>query len=426
MNEDEALEPVALTCAGCGSVWESTARAGSNVRCPDCRERHYITKAERPTTEAETGAKPSGEAEAWDSSEPLTGAAQTPSDGQPTGYPCPACEQPTVWAGARAGIRCTTAGHLSPSPNAQDRANARLAAKVRAERREAASNEDAVPVTRSDFDIKASVDFKIARGQYEANIKKIARDYANWLNEFPDNVWTNNCIDAITRLTAMLSEVNGVRTLNELGAVQRVIGNDLNQIDNNRNNIERHITNLRNYQELNSQAIAGEIVSDESDSPRAITAGGSNRRKPDAYVEYDDDDEYDDYEDGEYVSGGIPSAAMFKAVLVIGAFIVVYATAKSIMDSDVPRKCDGKHIGIPPPAIHMIYGYTGQLEYKQSVSPESRFSCGRDKCSNPMAEYFANLNWTVAIDGNANNAPYQETRRERFKRKHPDNSADSV
>jgi hypothetical protein len=369
--------------------------------------------------EAESDAQPSGDALAWDSSEPLSGDAQTPADGQPTEYPCPTCGQPTVWAGARAGIRCP-AGHTNPSPGALNRASARLAAKVRAERRKASASETPEPAVRSDTEIKASLDFKVARGQYEAHIKTIARDYANWLNDYPDFPWVNNCIDSITRLTAMLSEVSTVKTITELGNVQRVIGSDLSQIDNNRSNIERSIVNLRRNREINSQPIMGEIVSDETDSPRAITAGGSQRR-PDGYVKYDDDDEYDD---GEYVSGHVSSAAAFKIVLIIGAFIAVGMVAKSIMDTEVPRKCDGKHIGIAPPAKERIYGYTGQPGYITTITEESRYSCGRAKCTEPMIQYFANFNWTPVTEESPNG--YIETRRERFKRKHYVNPDDSV
>lgn len=122
------LPPVEMTCNKCGYRWKSTARAGSSIRCPKCRQVRRMP-ASRPLTIAASRAAPdadNGLAELWAAEAPAAAWRDDLESG--AGRSCPDCGSPLYWAGAHTVQLC-------PAPHGEN-GNARLFASPGAVERE--------------------------------------------------------------------------------------------------------------------------------------------------------------------------------------------------------------------------------------------------------------------------------------------------
>ena len=115
------LPAIDLECYGCGHTWQTRARAGMSIRCPECRHVRRVPK-DRPRTDAEARTlaraadSDAGLPAAWAAEAPPASWAEAP--GLP-GPPCPECGAPTRWTGAHTALICTAhdrpVWHVSPS-----------------------------------------------------------------------------------------------------------------------------------------------------------------------------------------------------------------------------------------------------------------------------------------------------------------------
>jgi hypothetical protein len=120
-----------LECSGCGHRWPTRARAGSTIKCPQCRRGHRVP-ATRPASAAAVravaAADDDGLAALWAAEAPPAPWHDFPG---PEAGQCE-CGQPRHWTGAHTALICAGRTHERPawsvSPGARTRAAEHVAA----------------------------------------------------------------------------------------------------------------------------------------------------------------------------------------------------------------------------------------------------------------------------------------------------------
>jgi hypothetical protein len=152
--------------------------------------------------------------------------------------------------------------------------------------------------------------------------------------------------------------------------------------------------------------VQGEIVQSEQ---RAITSGNA----PDYDYGDDDTDDYDDTPRVEFAPSG--AGLQVLGVIIIAGVIVygIWRGWEAYLDSEVPIKCEGKHVISRPSATRIVQG----ANYGTIINDGNGYYCcpkHTDNGSQYLTDAFG-YPGTVYIDSES--GPYSETRRNKRNRK---------
>jgi len=307
---------VNLTCQDCGHVWPTEAKRGSNVQCPECKTRHYVSAADRPGLSQPAGA--------WDSGTPddAEDDADDAEQGEADDWRCPVCQAPAGYTRSRGGIVCEQ-GHTSLSPLAVPRAVSYQETQTR--KRERAAS---VALADNTPDMQADYYFRQAKLKSLADIKKTVTEYQGYRED--DFAWSAVAEDSVLKLAAIYETVQAAKNANELAKAQTVISQDLTALENQLYTMRSHWASYGRNNDYR-RVIQGEIMPDER---KAIAAPAP------AQKHYDDDDD-DDYSgsDAIYKKPASLKTRLIRAGIFAGLSAIVIigiASGKPITDA-VPQ-----------------------------------------------------------------------------------------